>query len=430
MDKFMSFLWRTVGVISVLVMVVFIWLYFFAPRPQTTSTNYISALTLYDDEETPLEDATIVSNINVYRNSDKTENGKQLFEWSMTTYQGTNHNEKHTKGIQILGDFNSYSYAHHKTLKWTNGWPIFNLKTFYLWYETHIDNLYSYDISYDKGDGIAYASPTAMDSNSKFIVSVGSGDDVKLVQLRFKKDEHPIEQYYRTEWFGLYDDYLTNFYCYDYVSLNYTIASLYKTIESLEEGTHYLTLDLAEFFDVYVQNNDNQFVIQTTDTQFTYVTCKITINEEGMTTKNQSMFGMVAQNDGSVTFEADEKEKLFWKANENISLNNDSFELRYSEYYGGNLLHIKNEAILKYKDFKNLRIHLNIDLTQYENVIGIDSFGLDGLNYHDITITGNNQDFYFMSNSLKNIKVGTIYHSADINLVIYDNVNSNIQVVA
>ena len=34
--------------------------------------------------------------------SDKTENGKQLFEWSMTTYQGTNHNEKHTKGIQIL----------------------------------------------------------------------------------------------------------------------------------------------------------------------------------------------------------------------------------------------------------------------------------------------------------------------------------------
>jgi len=35
-----------------------------------------------------------------------------------------------------------------------------------------------------------------------------------------------------------------------------------------------------------------------------------------------------------------------------------------------------------------------------------------------------------MSNSLKNVKVGTIYHSEDINLIIYDNVNSNIQVVA
>ena len=429
MERLLSLFWRLVGLISVIVIVCFVWLYFFTPRPETTSTNYISALTLYDDEDTPLEEATIVSNINVYRNSNETENGQELFEWSLTTYQGTNFEEKHTKGIQILGDFNTSSYASHKTLRWTNGWVIFNVKNFYLWYETQIDNLYSYDISYDRGEGIAYASPTAISNNTKFVVSVGSGSNTRLAQLRFK-NEHVSSDNYRTDWFGYYDRYFSEFYCYDLISLNYTIASLHKTIESLDEGTHYLTLDLSEFFDIYVQNEDGQFVEQTTDTQFTYITCKINISDDGMTTKNQSMYGMVAQNDGSIEFESDSSESLFWKTEENITLGKESFEMRYSNYYNANLLRISNDAILKYKNYKNLRIHLDIDLSQFENVIGIDSFGLNGLNYHDINIHGNSQNFYFMSNSLNNIKVETINHSEEVNVVIYDDINVEIGAVA
>ncbi len=429
MDKLFSVLWRIVGVLSVLVITAFIWLYFFVPRPQTISTNYISALTLYDDEDTPLEDATIVSNINVYRNKDKTNNSQQLFEWSMTTYQGTNYTEKATKGIQIVGDYKATPYRSYRTVKDTRLWG--QWKNFYLWYDIGIDNLYSYDISYDKDSntGTAYASPTALNNNSVFVVSVGNGEEAKLAQLRFRK-QVLNSKYYRQEWFGFYDNYLSNWSEYNLVSLNYTIGSIYKTISSLNEGTYYLTLDLAEFFDVYIADDDGQFNIQTTDTQFTYVTCKVSVNDEGMTTRNQSMYGMVAQNDGSISFEYDEEQKLYWQAHENITLGSNVLESRYSDYYNGNLLYITNETISKYKDYKNLRIHLIIDLSQFENVIGIDSFGLDGLNYHDITILGNKQDFYFMSNSLTNIKVGKIYHSQEVKPIVYDNANMNIELVA
>ena len=150
MEKFLSTIWRIIGVISVLVIVVFVWLFFFVPKPQTTSTNYISALSMYDEEDTALEDATIVANFNLYKNKNK--NGTRLFEYSMTTYQGTNYNEKYTKGVQILGDLETSSFISHKTKRWKG---LFGLvQNFYLWYDIDIENLYAYDISYDKGDGI------------------------------------------------------------------------------------------------------------------------------------------------------------------------------------------------------------------------------------------------------------------------------------
>jgi len=422
MEKLLSTLWRIIGVISVLVIVVFVWLFFFVPKPQTTSTNYISALSMYDEEDTALEDATIVANFNIYKN--KNANGTKLFEYSMTTYQGTNHEEIYTKGVQIMGDLKTSSYVSHKTTRWQTLGGL--IKNFYLWYDIDIDNLYSYDISYDKGDGIAFASPTSLNNNSEFIVSVGQGENAKLAKLRFRKE---VVKNNSNNWFGSYDGWLTYWYNNDLIGLNYMICSLYDTVYSLDAGTHFVTFDLAEFFDVLVMNDKGQFIEQTTDTQYTYVTCKVNVSDDGMTTKSQSMFGMVAQNDGSAQFEIDESPNLFWKAYENVTITN-CFETRYSNYYASDLLHITDETITKYKNYKDLRIHLVIDLSEYENVIGIDSFGLDGLNYYDITIIGNEQDFYFMSNSLINTKVNTIYHADNVNIVLYDNADVNLQVVA
>ena len=69
----------------------------------------------------------------------------KLFEYSMTTYQGTNHEEIYTKGVQILGDLQTNKYASHKTKRWQTLFGV--VQNFYLWYDIDINNLYSYSYS-------------------------------------------------------------------------------------------------------------------------------------------------------------------------------------------------------------------------------------------------------------------------------------------
>ncbi|HJD05827.1 MAG TPA: hypothetical protein IAB72_02965 [Candidatus Onthoplasma faecipullorum] len=421
MGKFLSVIWRIIGILSVLVITCFIWLYFFVPKPETISTSYVNSLTAFDGEDTALEDSTIVLDIQLMKNADNS--GEKLFEVAFTTYQGENTDEIFTKGVQVVGDFNTSVYRSHRTTKW----KFWILETYNIWYDISIDNLYSYDISYDKGAGIAYASPTSLNNSSSFIVSVGNGENMRLAKLEFKNevvdDKYYVGKGYESSSIIPYDS------IYSLCGLNYMLSAIYNSVNSLNAGTSYITFDLSEFFNVYIQDDDGQYNILTQDTQFTYVTARVNVEDNGITTRTQSMFGMVAENDGSISFEIDDSEKLFWKAYENVYIT-DCFDTRESSYYNGTLLSINNETITKYKDYENLRIHLTIDLSKYENVIGIDAFGLDGLNYYDITIIGGSQDFYFMSNSLTNTKVNNIYHSDNINVVIYDDVDVNVKAVA
>ena len=424
MGKFLSFIWRVVGILSVLVITCFIWLYFFVPKPETISTTYINSLTAFDEEDTALEDSTIVLDVQLMKNIDNS--GEKLFEVAFTTYQGENTDEIFTKGVQVVGDFKTNLYKSYFKERWSILWGF--LENYYRFYDISIDNAYSYDVSYDKGAGIAYASPTALDNSSSFVVSVGSGENTRLAELKFK-NEVIDDKYYFGSSYEIDNNRLTKFYDYQIVGLNYMLSATYNSVSSLDVGTSYITFDLSEFFDVYIQDDDGQYNILTQDTQFTYVTARVNIEDNGITTRTQSIFGMIAENDGSISFEIDDSEKLFWQAYENVYIT-DCFDIRESIYYNGTLLSINNDTITKYKDYENLRIHLTIDLSKYENVIGIDAFGLDGLNYYDITIIGGSQDFYFMSNSLINTKVNNIYHSNDVNVVIYDDVDVNVKVVA
>lgn len=424
MGKFLSFIWRVVGILSVLVITCFIWLYFFVPKPETISTTYINSLTAFDEEDTALEDSTIVLDVQLMKNIDNS--GEKLFEVAFTTYQGENTDEIFTKGVQVVGDFKTNLYKSYFKEHWSILWGF--LEDYYRFYDISIDNAYSYDVSYDKGAGIAYASPTALDNSSSFVVSVGSGENTRLAELKFK-NEVIDDKYYFGSSYEIDNNRLTKFYDYQIVGLNYMLSAIYNSVSSLDVGTSYITFDLSEFFDVYIQDDDGQYNILTQDTQFTYVTARVNIEDNGITTRTQSIFGMIAENDGSISFEIDDSEKLFWQAYENVYIT-DCFDIRESIYYNGTLLSINNDTITKYKDYENLRIHLTIDLSKYENVIGIDAFGLDGLNYYDITIIGGSQDFYFMSNSLINTKVNNIYHSNDVNVVIYDDVDVNVKVVA
>ncbi len=315
MGKVLAWCWRGVGILSVLVIAVFIWLYFFTPKPQTVATTYVNSLSALDEEDTPLEDATIVLDIQMLKNKDNS--GQELFELGFTSYQGTNTNAKFTKGVQIVGDYNTVHYASYKTERnkkffgvWTN---------FYLWHDLAIENSYFYDVSYDKGEGIAYSSPTAMNNDSVIVVSVGTGDNLQLAQLRFR-NQVVDNKYYLNEWFGHYDNWISNWACYDLVSMNYMINSIHRSVSSLDAGTYYLTFDLGEFFDIYLQDENGQFNVLTQDTQFTYVTAKVNVEDNGIMTRNQSIFGMVAENNGSVSFEVDESEKTFWKAQENVTI--------------------------------------------------------------------------------------------------------------
>lgn len=424
MENFWVWLWRCVGILSVLAIAMFVWLYCFVPHPQTVATTYVNSLSALDNENTPLEDATIVLDIQMLKNADNS--GQELFELAFSSYQGTNTSAKYTKGVQVVGDFITNHYRSYKTVK---NKTFFGLLTyFYLWHDISINNMYSYDISYDKDQGVAYASPTSLNNDSIFVVSVGNGDNLQLAELRFR-NQVVNSKYYLNEWAGFYDGWFSNWECYDLVSLNYMVNSIHKSVSSLDAGTHYLTFDLSEFFDIYLQDENGQFNILTQDTRFTYVTAKVNVEDNGISTRNQSIFGMVAENNGSIVFDIDESEKTFWKAQENITIGHECLKTIYSAYYDGYILSIDNATITKLKGYKDLRIHLVVDLSKYENVIGFGSYGLNGLDYYDITILGNGQTFQFMKNSLIDVKLNSIKYSSTLNIFIADDVNIELKAV-
>lgn len=431
MDNFFKYTIRIIGCLCCVPIALFFWLYFFTEPPQTVGTTYVGSLTEIDPEETPLEDSTMFLELNMKKNTEG--NGHELFEVLFTTYMGVpsaDYNEKpsvqtgkYSKGVQFL-DGIDYSFEAVRSKQKSN-WSILGFQIIetgrYVWYDYNFNNAYYYDISYNNDEATSIASPQALHEDSEFVVGVGQGDSFEPVMLRFK-NEVTLSYNYIDKYFGLdpspSSNIVTELFNYKLISDGYLYNALYNTCKSMEQGTYYITIDLGEFFDVYLwDENTLQFDKLTADVQYTYVTCKINIDDNGITTRNESLFGMVAENDGTVSFPVDDQENKYWQVVNNVELDINDFNLRYSNLNNGYFLTIKNEVAKSLSSYKNLRIKINLELKNDDEILGFDSYGLYGIEIYEINIESETErDFYFLTNALVEVGDPIINQSENITI--------------
>lgn len=420
---------RTIGVLTIIPITFFVWFYFFGPTPETVGTTFVGSLAEYEPEDTGLEDADLFLNMRMMKNKNK--NGEKLFEIAFSRYIGDGTAQKFTKGVQFFGDFEFGLEANSSRNK---SRALFIETGRYVFYNYNFNNAFYYDVTYRDKEATSIASPTRLSELSAFCVTLGKGENLQKAQLKFRNDvTTPLN--YIDKYFGVdpsaTSNVLTMLHNYKLIGDGYLYNALYNSVNSLDEGTYYITLDLSEFFEVWLWNDSaQQYNKLTANEEYTYVTCKIEVEDDGIVTQNQSMFGMIAANEGSVDFEYDGAGNKYWKTENNVELTLDDFATRDSEMNNGILLFLKPAVVTRLTKFNNLRITVNIDLTTEDKIIGLDTFALYGLKINTINVRGpGDRVFYFLSDSLRDTQVKKITHSQNITLHFIDDVDCEMEVV-
>lgn len=369
----------------------FIW-FFWGPGkenlPETVGTVEIDTLKAFEGEDTSLEDSTHIVEINYYNN--KNQNGAEMFEIKFSTYMGTDISKTFSKGVQI---YNSgaleFKYKHKRTD--TRYGFLFAIAQEYNWQNIVSNQLVSYyDISYEKEtqEPFVISNSIGLSQDGAFIISIGD----QLAKMNFKFEEMldcNLINYNKTI-FG------SEFFTYAEIDEIFFLYHMLQNTKSLEEGTHFVKLDVSPYFNIALYNEESkQFDKITADTQFTFLRAKINVNNDGCNTKTQSMFGMIAGNDES-KYEENLETDLFWKAVTNIQLTESDFDIRESVNYG-KLLTLKSDVRDYLNKFKNLRIRININA---DNCDGLDSYCFAGFKkIYRIEINAtNNKKFYILEN--------------------------------
>lgn len=346
----MKWVLRTLGLIALVPICVWAWFYFgFGILPQTVGTVKINSLELYDKEETATEDSTFVLNINYYSNKNNTNKAKQLFEIMFTTYLGNDTNNIFSKGIQIYGDDLQFG---SKYLDHTTSGFLGQAEHTY-WYKIVPEQqAYFYDQSYEgeEDEPFSIANSLGLSNDYSFMISVGTTP----LKLNFKNQtrmEHNTISYSKPLWRKEYT-------CLN-IDVNYFIYHILQNTKSLDEGTHIVTLDLSNFFDCYLYNEETlQYDKLTADTEFTYIQAKINVNNDGCTTKNQSLFKKIANND-ETKYDESSSSSLFWKTINNVTLSNKDFDIDTNGY-----LTLKRDVANRLILFSDMRVKIEIQVDE------------------------------------------------------------------
>ncbi|MBQ8468622.1 MAG: hypothetical protein IJ542_02580 [Clostridia bacterium] len=427
-------LWRTLGVIMLVACVAWVWNYFFVDRPQTVGSTVVNSL---DSKDSQMEDATTFLNVNYWKNSD--ESGKELLEVGFTSYATPTSTVTVTQGLQcydgvnVLDTSNSVgnpNYIYSTALQYTSFYRTLKKKYF----SQTVTNLSYFDITQiDEDHSTAMISTSNSKTLNKTNFILSTEQEVKTTQNGVEqttKKITPISLQFKRESSNLYkySDYTwalismhTNEY-YDYAGIDNFMLAVEKSVKSLDAGTHYIYIDLADWFNVYLYNSEKQdYSILTADLQYTYVLMKVTVQNQGVTRDSQSMFGKIAKEDGQFDFSQSDSTP-FWKFVNNYTLTNDDFTT--VDYGTGKMLVLDGETLDYLSNFKNLKVSIEIDLDKFENAIAINALSLGNISYKNITITGSGTAEFTFKYAL-NLHADSIKASSGITVTLE---NSNITV--
>lgn len=390
-DSVWKWVLYTLTFLAVIPILVFAW-FFWGPGkddiPETVGTVEVSTLKVFEEDDKPLEDATHVVEINYYNNKNK--NGAELFEINFTSYMGNDISKKFSKGMQLYtetGIVETYSESYKADATGFIGFggsiTFHNLN--------FVQDIYCYDTSYEKESEEAFSisNSVGLSQNGAFVISVG---DIPA-KMEFRGEamlDANLKEQSNFLWLEHY-----HYYKIDEMFFLYHI---YQNAKSLNEGTHFLKLDVSPYFNIFLYDETSkQFTKLTADINFTFLQAKININNDGCNTKTQSLFGMIAGNDEG-KYDENTETGLFWKAISNIELTENDFEIRDSSKYG-KVLTIKADIKDRLNKFDDLRIKLLINA---DNCDGFDRYCFDSFknSIYSIEIKASKQkNFYILGDA-------------------------------
>ena len=187
-------------------------------------------------------------------------------------------------------------------------------------------------------------------------------------------------------------------------------------------------IDLGDFLHIYSIDDNGQISgepLGVNTLQNSYFTMATTYNKSGMIWAKQSMFESVA-GDSDFNISGIKDDVDYWKSVVNVNLTEKDFVGRYSTSDNGYYYALSTDKINELKNFENIEIHINFDISNFENknVLGFDYYACYGIKVKSLTISAkSNREFKLMVSSLKDTGLTSIVT----NNVTINNINSGVE---
>lgn len=188
-------------------------------------------------------------------------------------------------------------------------------------------------------------------------------------------------------------------------------------------GDYYISaVDLGAYFDLLKYEDGKYKDVVTYDDNnqsMYYFSVGVHYDYRGCEFAKQSMFGSVF---GDSNYNSSGIESVeYWRADSVTKLTKEDYTIRYSSEFGGNLISVNKEILTK-KYAKDVQYDIDINIDDYDNLLGIDWYGFYGLNIDTLRITSSsNCTFKLMDNSLIDTDIDKFVKSDTVTLDISDN---------
>lgn len=293
---------------------------------------------------------------------------------------------------------------------------------------------------YNRYDGVNFETGHNYEWGDKMIIDI-NGTTYAVALDGTYSVTHKTFNLWKATWHtisGIFTgwNYTENAYNIESKTYQYTFEDLLikvgQILKSSSNGTGdsiISLVDLGDFLHIYEIDENGQVggePIGNRTLTNSYFTMQTHYDNRGMVWAKQSMFESVAGDSGfNISGIADNVD--YWKVTSEIKLTEKDFVARYLTSENGYYYALSSAKINELKNFENLEINIEFDISNFENVnvLGFDYYALYGLKIKSLLISAPSQrDFKLLVGSLKDTGLTTI----ETNNVKIININSGVSV--
>ncbi len=326
----------------------------------------VTITTAYIDDATYSEDEKYFINLEYYSNA--YSNGIECFGARWDYYTDTSIPDKKEDGS--YGD----KYTYSSGVQFKNGY------TYSKYADTNNWN-YSYSAFkmndctfYNTSNGVSFDATNSLEDMNHWVYDIDG-------QLCLIEEKGNINEY-KTLWVDRGTKYDTSM----------LLCDLYDVVKSLPDGEQVITIDLSRYYNVFLfDGKEFDKGTPATTENWVFVNVYIYKTSNGLVSAKQSMFKSYMGNpEWSLYGTASEN---YWQANVEYNLTLKDFTFTYEN--GGYYLKLQTSCIDYLKEFKNMRLLVNLDIDKI--YLGADKLNIEG----------------FSSNAFGGLKIDTINLTSD-----------------
>lgn len=394
--------------IALIVSLAFVYVHFFV-KDITIGVNNIGDQIALDivkaddltEEEKDIYEERWFMHANYYSNAKN--NGIEIQELQYNYFMTWNLEQAdyRSTGMQFLGDFDSYNVELSNRDEANN----YMLDEFSYYDTTNGINWTGYNGEYG-------SIQTKLNRNTEFIIKI----DNRPYSIQLTGGYKIYGKFFGFLWTVERGEVL-----YDYGDV---FDSVFNAIKSCDAGygDYYINLNLSDYFTIREFDSESGKFKEDNIVDYiqNYAVLKVHYDENGLLNSSQSLFGIVDNNPKYDKTESN-VDTSYWQERVVYTLNENDFDLRYSELFKGNLVSLKDSVRTELNKLDRTKINVVIDITYENNIVGLDYNSFQNFKLNTLTITGLAREFSILDKALLDTEIKTIKHSSDITLTFYEN---------